>query len=80
MAIDTEDKRRAAISAGIPFIILTPVADGSIGSADRAMLADVYGGVSFAEEISVGDIIHGMVKQIRMVRCKLLPYGSNYQE
>lgn len=81
MAIDTRDKRAAAISAGIPFIILTPLADGSIDGADRQMIADVYGGIAAGEPVvSVAEIMHGMMRMIRMVRTKLLPYGSMYIE
>ena len=80
MAIDTETKRRAAFSAGIPFIVMMPVADGSIGSADRQMLADVYPGISVAEEApSEGDIVFGMIKVIRTIRTILNPYDSMYE-
>jgi len=79
MSIDSRDKRAAAISAGIPFIVITPLADGTIGAADRQMIIDVYGGIAAGEPVG-GEIIHGMMRMIRMVRTKLLPYGSMYIE
>ena len=78
MAIDSETKRRAAISAGIPFIVMTPVADGSISAADRQMMADVYPGISAGAPVT-GDIIFGMVKVIRTIKTILEPYGSMYE-
>ena len=78
MAIDTETKRRAAFSAGIPFIVMMPVADGTIGAADRQMLADVYPGILAGLPVS-GDVIFGMTKVIRTIRTILEPYGSMYE-
>jgi len=78
MAIDSRDKRAAAISAGIPFIVLTPLADGSIGSADRQMIADVYGGIVAGAPVVSAEKMHGMMRIIRMVKAKLMPYGSMY--
>ena len=80
MAIDSRDKRAAAISAGIPFIVLTPLADGSIGSADRQMIVDVYGGIAAGGPVAGGETMHGMMRIIRMVRAILLPYDSMYIE
>jgi len=77
MAIDSRDKRAAAISAGIPFIVITPLADGTISAADRQMIADVYVGIPAG---AAGETMHGMMRMIRMVRTKLLPYGSMYIE
>jgi hypothetical protein len=77
MAIDSRDKRAAAISAGIPFIVITPLADGTIDAADRQMVADVYGGVAAGP---ASEVMHGMMRMIRMVRRKLMPYGSMYIE
>jgi hypothetical protein len=76
MAIDSETKRRAAISAGIPFIVMMPVADGTIDAADRQMMADVYPGVTVA---AGGDVVFGMVKVIRTIKTILEPYGSMYE-
>ncbi len=80
MAIDSETKRRAAISAGIPFIVLMPVSDGTISAADRQMMADVYPGVTVAGEApSEGDIVYGMTKVIRTIKMILEPYDSMYE-
>lgn len=79
MAIDSRDKRAAAIMAGIPFIVIAPLADGSIGSADRQHIADVYGGIAAAAPVvSAAETMYGMMRMVRMVRAKLLPYGSMY--
>ena len=81
MAIDTRDKRASAISAGIPFIVIAPLADGTIDAGDRQMVADVYSGIAAdAPVISLAETIHGMIRTIRMVRTKLTPYGSMYIE
>ena len=77
MAIDSREKRAGAISAGIPFIVITPLADGTIDAADRQMMADVYPGI--AAGAPTGDIIYGMVKMVRTIRQILEPYGSMYE-
>jgi len=77
MAIDSRDKRAAAIMAGIPFIVISPLADGIIDAADRQMVADVYPGIAAGV---AGETMHGMMRMIRMVRAKLVPYGSMYFE
>ena len=77
MAIDSREKRAAAISAGIPFIVITPLADGSIDAADRQMVVDVYPGIAAAAP-SIGETMYGMMRMIRTVRCILLPYDSMY--
>jgi len=78
MAIDSREKRAGAISAGIPWIVITPIADGSIGSADRQMVVNVYPGIA-AGAPSAGDIIFGMVRVIRTIKTILEPYGSMYE-
>lgn len=77
MAIDSREKRAAAIMAGIPFIVITPLADGTISKADRAHIAHVYPGI---EAGAAFETMYGMMRMIRMVRTKLLPYGSMYIE
>jgi hypothetical protein len=71
-----ETKRRAAISAGIPFIVLMPVSDGTISQGDRQMMADVYPGILAGRGV---DVIYGMVKVIRTIKTILEPYGSMYE-
>ena len=80
--VDTENKRRAAIMAGIPFIVIAPLADGTISGADRQHISHVYGGISAAPPAAApsAEIMHGMMRIIRMVRTKLLPYDSMYIE
>ena len=52
MAIDTQDKRRSAqqSSAGTP----RPIADGSIGTADRAHAAWFYRGLTYTAPGAAG--------------------------
>ncbi len=73
MAIDSRDKRAAAISAGIPFIVITPLADGTIDAADRQMMANVYPGIAAGLPI-VGEIRHGMMRMLWMLKTVLTPY------
>lgn len=81
MAIDSRQKRAAAIMAGIPFIVITPLADGTIDAADRAHMAHVYPGIEAgAPVVGLGETIFGMIRMIRTVRTILLPYGSMYIE
>lgn len=79
MAIDTREKRAAAIMAGLPFIVITPLADGTISAADRQQMAHVYPGIA-AGAPTAAETMHGMMRMVRMVRCKLMPYGSMYIE
>ena len=73
MAIDSRDKRAAAIMAGIPFIVIAPLADGSIDAADRQQIINVYGGIA-AGLPAVGETRFGMMRMLRMVRTILTPY------
>lgn len=65
--------------AGIPFIVITPLADGTIDADDRAHIADVYPISGIAAAVG-GETMHGMMRMIRMVRTILLPYDSMYIE
>jgi hypothetical protein len=78
MALDSETKRRAAISAGIPFIVMMPVADGTIDAGDRQMLADVYPTLATTTTPS-GDIVYGMIKVVKTIKMILEPYDSMYE-
>lgn len=53
MAIDTETKRRAAVSVIGPFIPVLPNPDGTIDALDRALLAHVYLPETQAQTIAV---------------------------
>ena len=66
MAIDTRDRRAAAMAAGIPWMIITPIADGSIDSEDRAIIAHTYPGIAAGEPVG-GETMYGMMRMIRMV-------------
>lgn len=55
-AIDTRDKRSSAIHVGLPWRCQYPVADGTIGQADRQHTAWLYSGV-LAEEPETGSPI-----------------------
>ena len=80
--VDTENKRRAAIMAGIPFIVIAPVADGTIGATDRQHISHVYGGIAATTPATpaatTAEVMHGMMRMIRYVKTKLMPYGSMY--
>lgn len=78
MALDSREKRAGAL-LGMPWMVLTPIADGTISAADRQMVADVYPGILAGEAVvSAGENIYGMMRMIRMVRTILLPYDSMY--
>ena len=80
MAIDSRNKRAAAIMAGIPFIVIAPLADGTIDAADRQHIAHVYPGISAGLPVAGGEVMFGMMRTIRTVREILLPYGHMYIE
>jgi len=46
MAIDTRDKRGAAIGLGL--VVLLPLADGSVDQPDRQQAAHMYSGIQSA--------------------------------
>lgn len=50
MAVDTRDKRFSMIGfmADTPWIMANP--DGTIGAGDRAMLLNLYAGISLSED------------------------------
>ncbi len=79
MPIDSRQKRAAAIMAGIPFIVITPLADGTIDADDRAHIAHVYP-IAGIGAPAIGETMYGMMRIIRMVRTILLPYDSMYIE
>ena len=82
MPLDSRDKRAAAISFGIPFIVIAPLADGSIDAADRAMMAHAYPGIEAVAPVTpaatTAEVMHGMMRMIRFVKAKLIPYGNMY--
>lgn len=73
MALDTREKRAGAIMAGIPFLVITPLADGTIDAADRQHIANVYPGILAGEPV-VGEVRHGMMRMLLMIRMILTPY------
>ena len=78
MALDSREKRAGAL-LDMPWMVITPIADGTISGADRQMVANVYPGISAgAPVVSAAEVMFGMMRMIRMVRCKLMPYGSMY--
>ena len=50
MSINTENKRRSVTDLFL--FVLPPVADGSIGAADRQQAAGMYSGIAAASAIS----------------------------
>lgn len=57
MAIDTQTKRRSV--SGYSGLIIAPVADGTIGAADREHIAGLYAGISSmppaSTDVYIGD-------------------------
>lgn len=45
MAIDTRDKRASAIGGSLPWRSVYPLADGTIGQADRQIVSFLYSGI-----------------------------------
>ena len=80
MPLDSREKRAGAL-LGMPWMVITPIADGTIGGADRQMIANVYPGISAgAPVVSAAETMYGMMRMIRFVKAKLMPYGSMYIE
>jgi hypothetical protein len=80
MALDSRQKRAGAL-LGMPWMVITPIADGTIDGADRQMVADVYPGIAAGAPVVVGgEVMYGMMRIIRTVREILLPYGHMYIE
>lgn len=80
MALDSRQKRAGAL-LGMPWMVITPIADGTIDGADRQMVADVYPGIAAgAPVVSLAETMYGMMRIIRTVREILLPYGHMYIE
>ena len=70
MAIDSRDKRAAAIAAGLPWMVITPISDGSIGADDRAIIAHVYpvgAGVATTGVTRIGMMIMEIMKLMKMM-------------
>lgn len=55
MAVDSEDKRRAAIAVGVPGLIIMPKPDGTIAGDDRKHIAGFYRGISSITLIRYGN-------------------------
>lgn len=73
--IDTREKRAGAISAGIPFIVISPIADASIDQADRQQIIDVYPGILAGAPSEVtAEVRLGMMLMELMEWMKLMPY------
>jgi len=74
MAIDSRDKRAAAIAAGLPWVVITPISDGSIDADDRAIIAHMYP-VGAGEAVEVTALIRiGMMMMERLTMMELMPY------
>jgi len=77
MAVDTRNKRAGAIIAGIPWMVIAPVADGSIGAADRQQIVNVYPGILAGEPVVVVDVskvLIGMTIVEMLTIMELMPY------
>jgi len=55
VAIDSEDKRRS-VTGVIGNFTIKPVADGTIGAADRAHAACFYAGLTYGEAPEPSDL------------------------
>lgn len=70
MAIDTEDKRRSAIS-GRPFGIFYPVPDGSIAGEDKWHSLGFYSGIAISGVVAVLNFFKPKLKNVtRKTRMK----------
>jgi len=75
MAIDSRNKRAAGISAGRPWIVIAPLADGSIGAADRQQIVNSYPGILAGEPvIIVGKVIIGMTIVEMLTMMERMPF------
>ena len=77
MAVDTRNKRAGAIIAGIPWMVIAPVADGSIGAVDRQQIVNVYPGILAGEPVVVVDVskvLIGMTIVEMLTIMELMPY------
>ena len=73
MAIDSRDKRAAAIAAGLPWMVITPISDGSIDADDRAIIAHMYP-VGAGEAVDTAVVRIGMTLMERLTMMELMPY------
>jgi len=68
---DTRNRRAGGISAGRPWIVIMPVADGSIDAPDRQLLANAY--PSFANEHD-RKVLIGMTIVEYLTMMEFIPY------
>ena len=73
--IDSRDKRAGAIAAGRPWIVIAPIADGTIDQADRQQIVNVYPGILAGEPVTVTAVVRiGMTLMERLTMMELMPY------
>ena len=46
MAVNTETKRRSALGATLAFLVIAPLADGTVGAVDREHILGIYAGIA----------------------------------
>lgn len=46
MAVDTQTKRRSALAATLAFLVVAPLADGTVANVDREHIVGIYAGIS----------------------------------
>lgn len=46
MAVDTQTKRRSALAATLAFLVVAPLADGTVANVDREHIVGIYAGIA----------------------------------
>ncbi len=46
MAVDSQTKRRSALAATLAFLVVAPLADGTVAAVDREHIIGIYAGIS----------------------------------
>ena len=68
IAIDTEAKRRSAMAVGAVALLMLPLADGTVGTGDRAHVCGIYAGISIgsavAESVTLFDGVDGLDQMV----------------
>ena len=76
MAVDSRNKRVGGISAGRPWIVIPPTADGSVDAPDRQQMADAYPNLEYpvAGVVYAPHIVGSEMCPIEVVA----PWAKNY--
>ena len=53
MAVNTETKRRSALAATLAFLVVAPLADGTVANVDREHIVGIYAGIEPGRLVSI---------------------------